>query len=247
MSHRNATTRPVAPSRRRTPRATSVTSSVRARSSSRAHSIPRRTRAQCARCRRSSSGAARVYDSPQAAQERSVGASVMKCSCCIGFAFGLLAAGLAPGLPKSVVCALPFAAGLESARRFAGGELSTSASGSGRLRGGVPGGGEEGAVWDDEGDGGTGRAPPRLAYVRGFRTEGIAGGGGRRKGASQRSTHHMMALCTRRVSPGSTASLAPGPSRPLFQACATLGPGRVTSLSRLFIKQEMQGHDTGNW
>jgi hypothetical protein len=174
-----------------------------------------------------------------------VGASVMKCSCCIGFAFGLLAAGRAPGLPKSVVCALPFAAGLESARRFAGGELSTSASGGGRLRGGVPGG-EEGAVWDDEGDGGTDRAPPRLAYVRGFRTEGIAGGGGRRKGASQRSTtHHMMALCTRRVSPGSTASLALVSSS--FPGLRYSRTGRVTSLSRLFIKQEMQGHDTGNW
>lgn len=64
---------------------------LHSRSSSFPHSIPFCTRAQCARCRLSSSGAAFVYVSEQMAQVRKTEVSKAKCSCvsclCLPFAF----------------------------------------------------------------------------------------------------------------------------------------------------------------
>ncbi len=127
------------------------------RCSSRPHSSPRWTRAQCALCSASSSGAPRVYERSQSGHVRSVGVSKEKCSCVSLPCFGFVAADESPALDLDLDAAAPGAR-----RGFLDGVLvPVSRSARGRFR--LSGGGEVSSEGGEEG--GAGFAA-RVLYVR---------------------------------------------------------------------------------
>lgn len=155
-SGRKQTIRPRAPFGSFTLLSSSSTPAFSAsRCSSRPHSSPRWTRAQCALCSASSSGAPRVYERSQSGQVRSVGVSREKCNCVSLPCFGFVAAEVLPALDWEVDA--------PGARRgFLDGVLvPVSRSASGRFR--LSEGGEVSSEGGEEG--GAGFAA-RVLYVR---------------------------------------------------------------------------------